>query len=94
MDKIHFAECHSLQNKSYPTFRMKLVNMFENPNMSQALMAEWADVRQLDCEDLTTFMTRFQDLVEGAFLGYSDAQKQHLLFRPSAVACRISIWQN
>ena len=30
---------------------MKLINMFENPNMSQALMAEWADARQLEAED-------------------------------------------
>ena len=69
MDKIHFSECHCLQNESYPTFRMKLINMFENPNMSQALMAEWADVRQLECDDITNFMTRIQYLVAPAFLG-------------------------
>ena len=57
---------------------MKLFNMYENPNMSQALMAEWAEVRQLEGEDLTTFMTRNQDLVDRAFLDYSDTHKQQL----------------
>ena len=50
IDKVHFQECQNLRKESYPTFRVKVVNMFENPDMSKALMAEWSEVRQKEDE--------------------------------------------
>ncbi len=63
MDKLHFQDCYNLHKESYPTFRVKVINMFQKPDMSQALMAEWAEVRQEEDEDYGSFMTRVQDLV-------------------------------
>ncbi len=40
MDKIHFTDCHNLAKESYHTFRVRVINMFKNPGLSQALMAE------------------------------------------------------
>ncbi len=34
INKIHFPECHSLKNESYPPFPMKVINIVEKPNMS------------------------------------------------------------
>ncbi len=41
-------------------------------------MAEWAEMKQKTDEDITTYMVRIQDLVEKAFVGYADVQKQQL----------------
>ncbi len=52
--------------------------MFENPDMSQALMAEWSEVRQKEDEDYGRFMARVQAPVQRAFLGHTDPQRQKL----------------
>ena len=78
MDAIHFSDCHNIHSYPYPFFRAKVISMFQQPDMSQVLMAEWAEMRQKVDEDITTFMVRIQDLVEKAFVGYADAQKQQL----------------
>ena len=78
MDAIHFTDCHNIHGLPYPIFRSKVIGMFQQPDMSQVLMAEWSEMRQKSDEDITTFMVRIQDLVERAFVGYADAQKQQL----------------
>ena len=78
MDAIHFTDCHNIHSLPYPFFRSKVISMFQQPDMSQVLMAEWSEMKQKTDEDITTFMVRIQDLVERAIVGYADAQKQQL----------------
>ena len=78
MHPQHFLEVKSLRHLSYPVFRAKLLAIFKEPNLEQALMNELFQCKQGTEESLFEYMARVQNLVDKSFRRHDAESKQKI----------------
>ena len=74
----HFKEVKEHRHLAYPLFRAKILALFKEPDLKQAMMRELMAVKQETAESLAEFMARIQNLSDKAFRDQRDESKQQV----------------
>ena len=75
---LHFKEIKSYRHLNYTLFRPKIISIFKEPDLRQAMMRELMTVQQESDESLAEFMAKIQNLADRAFHGQTEESKQQV----------------